>query len=95
MGALEKCIVEMELLAGFEPATSSLPMKCSTTELQQPTPLSRGMDAEPRGRGKVWTRNLGMERANGLEPSSLAWKAKVLPLNYARIESGLSSFRRK
>ena len=25
------------------------------------------------------------ERAAGIEPASLAWKAKVLPLNYARI----------
>jgi hypothetical protein len=24
------------------------------------------------------------KRAEGIEPSSLAWKAKVLPLNYAR-----------
>ncbi len=26
-----------------------------------------------------------MERAMGIEPTSLAWKAKVLPLNYARL----------
>jgi hypothetical protein len=25
------------------------------------------------------------KRAGGIEPPSLAWKAKVLPLNYARI----------
>ncbi len=25
------------------------------------------------------------KRAAGIEPASLAWKAKVLPLNYARI----------
>ena len=28
---------------------------------------------------------LNRERAGGIEPPSLAWKAKVLPLNYARI----------
>jgi hypothetical protein len=28
---------------------------------------------------------LGKKRARGIEPRSLAWKAKVLPLNYARI----------
>ena len=28
---------------------------------------------------------LSQERAGGIEPPSLAWKAKVLPLNYARI----------
>ena len=26
-----------------------------------------------------------MERAKGIEPSQSAWKAEVLPLNYARI----------
>ena len=29
-----------------------------------------------------------MERAMGIEPTLLAWKAKVLPLNYARIYNG-------
>ena len=29
-------------------------------------------------------RTEGMERAKGLEPSSSAWKAEVLPLNYTR-----------
>ena len=27
-----------------------------------------------------------VERETGIEPASLAWKAKVLPLNYSRIE---------
>ena len=26
-----------------------------------------------------------LERETGIEPASLAWKAKVLPLNYSRI----------
>ena len=26
-----------------------------------------------------------MERVKGIEPSSVAWKAKVLPLNYTRV----------
>jgi hypothetical protein len=26
-----------------------------------------------------------LERAAGIEPASLAWKAKVLPLNHARL----------
>src|ERR1044072_4894023 len=26
-----------------------------------------------------------MERETGIEPASLAWKAKVLPLNYSRV----------
>jgi hypothetical protein len=28
-----------------------------------------------------------LERETGIEPASLAWKAKVLPLNYSRRES--------
>jgi hypothetical protein len=28
------------------------------------------------------------ERAEGIEPSCVAWKATVLPLNYARISNG-------
>ena len=27
-----------------------------------------------------------LERETGIEPASLAWKARVLPLNYSRIE---------
>ena len=39
---------------------------------------------------------LRVERAKGIEPSCEAWKASVLPLNYARLrpalrDSGLSS----
>ena len=29
--------------------------------------------------------NLSLERAAGIEPASSAWKAEVLPLNYARL----------
>ena len=28
----------------------------------------------------------GMERVKGIEPSSQAWEARVLPLNYTRVE---------
>ena len=41
-----------------------------------------------------------MERETGIEPVSLAWKAKVLPLNYSRLasldlpESGLLRLQR-
>ena len=30
---------------------------------------------------------MNLERETGIEPVSLAWKAKVLPLNYSRIDS--------
>lgn len=29
-------------------------------------------------------KNFGMERAMGIEPTQLAWKARALPLSYAR-----------
>ena len=56
----------LELVMGLEPMASSLPRRCSTTELHQ------------RCAGGQ------MERAKGIEPSCAAWKAAVLPLNYAR-----------
>ena len=30
-----------------------------------------------------------LERETGIEPASLAWKAKVLPLNYSRLAPAL------
>jgi hypothetical protein len=35
-----------------------------------------------------------MERVKGIEPSSQAWEAHVLPLNHTRFRDGLSSNRR-
>jgi hypothetical protein len=32
------------------------------------------------------------KRAAGIEPASSAWKAEVLPLNYARVSMNLSTF---
>jgi hypothetical protein len=32
------------------------------------------------------SKKFNQKRAGGIEPPSLAWKAKVLPLNYARIK---------
>ena len=50
--------------------TSSLPRKCSTTELQQQVqiPVSEYLN----------------ERVKGIEPSPPAWKAGALPLSYTR-----------
>jgi hypothetical protein len=48
--------------------TSSLPRMCSTTELQQPCPIS--IDFE--------------KRVMGIEPTWPAWKAGALPLSYTR-----------
>jgi hypothetical protein len=35
-----------------------------------------------------------VERETGIEPASLAWKARVLPLNYSRIEFKKSTLMR-
>lgn len=57
----------------IELPTSPLPRGCSTTE--------------PHGQffqiatGSLYCR---LERETGIEPASLAWKARVLPLNYSR-----------
>jgi hypothetical protein len=61
-------------LAGIGPATSPLPRECSTTE--------------PQGRHKKTGTDKHLERETGIEPASLAWKAKVLPLNYSRLRLG-------
>ena len=58
-------------MAGIGPATSPLPRECSTTE--------------PKGQSLHLTYGQ-LERETGIEPVSLAWKAKVLPLNYSRIK---------
>ena len=45
------------------------------------------MDQTPKRFSKKIIANalLSMERETGIEPVSLAWKAKVLPLNYSRL----------
>jgi hypothetical protein len=79
----------LEPTTGLEPVTSSLPRKCSTTELcgQErfgailPGPLF----SKPLSAGAKHGANLCIvERVMGIEPTSSAWKAEVLPLNYTR-----------
>ncbi len=53
----------------IERVTSPLPRECSTTE-----PHGQILNSNPSR----------LERETGIEPASLAWKAKVLPLNYSR-----------
>ena|GEM_PF-1845227 len=79
---------------GLEPMASSLPRKCSTTELQQPitgsSPESsafspqRGMThrCEPTLAEKLLFQT--EKRVKGIEPSPPAWKAGALPLSYTR-----------
>ncbi len=71
-------------MAGIGPATSPLPRECSTTELYGPdlTVAERSASSTSHPFARIPTRSL--ERATGVEPASSAWKAEVLPLNYAR-----------
>ena len=78
-------------MARIERATSPLPRGCSTTEphghrygsgglhLHLPLPANR------QARIDTSQPEPTVERETGIEPVSLAWKAKVLPLNYSRI----------
>ena len=76
---------------GLEPTTSSLPRRCSTTELHQPAlgpcaSTGEPAAAPPRGEPSVARRGQRrMERATGIEPAWLAWKARALPLSYTRL----------
>src|SRR5690554_2390156 len=64
----------LELMDGFEPSTSPLPRVCSTPELHEHILLATRTRQHRQ-----------LERAAGIEPASSAWKAEVLPLNYARL----------
>src|SRR5262245_51526558 len=51
-------------------------------------PPVRGIDRQCRQNSSVFELGMGMERVEGIEPSSKAWEAFVLPLNYTRAPSG-------
>ena len=75
-------------MARIERATSPLPRECSTTEPHGPTQTSL---TDPPNKAEKYnlTRRKPtktLERETGIEPASLAWKARVLPLNYSRSE---------
>jgi hypothetical protein len=81
-------------MAGIGPATSPLPRECSTTEPHghRHGPAHGGCaQAGDDTSGPAFEEPLPtlpmnqLERETGIEPVSLAWKAKVLPLNYSRL----------
>ncbi len=84
--------------AGLEPATDRLTADSSTTELLRNTIMVglNGLEPSTSRLSGVRSNQLSyrpiflskyvcMERVKGIEPSSSAWKAEVLPLNYTRI----------
>ena len=82
-------------MARIERATSPLPRGCSTTEphghrygsggLHLHLHLRLPLPANRQARIDTSQPEPTVERETGIEPVSLAWKAKVLPLNYSRI----------
>ncbi len=72
----------MEPITRIELVTSPLPRECSTAELYGPCKRQARRPATPTGPSAAQ-----LERVMGIEPTSSAWKAEVLPLNYTRRKS--------
>ena len=75
--------------AGFEPATDRLTADSSTTELLWNEMGLNGLEPSTSRLSGVRSNQLSyrpikMERVMGIEPTTSAWKAEVLPLNYTR-----------
>ncbi len=79
---------------GFEPTTDRLTADSSTTELlrkimvglsglEPPTSRLSGVRSNQLSYRPM--NDIQMERVMGIEPTTSAWKAEVLPLNYTRI----------
>ena len=93
----------MELISRIELETSPLPRECSTAELYEHVfnnySKNNIVDLLKKYHDTVIINWLSwfiidnfcdgvyMERVAGIEPASLAWKAKVLPLYHTRIYS--------
>lgn len=74
-------------MAQIERATSPLPRECSTTEPHGHRHGFRSCAPKPvstQPQPSTHPDPAPVERETGIEPVSLAWKAKVLPLNYSR-----------
>ena len=80
---------------GLEPTTDRLTADSSTTELLRNNKLNimvglNGLEPSTSRLSGVRSNQLSyrpiiMERVMGIEPTTTAWKAVVLPLNYTRI----------
>ncbi|CAF0704853.1 conserved hypothetical protein [Candidatus Methylacidithermus pantelleriae] len=76
---------------GFEPTTDRLTADSSTTELLRNINMVglNGLEPSTSRLSGVRSNQLSyrpkMERVMGIEPTTSAWKAGVLPLNYTRI----------
>ena len=85
--------MKMAPQARFELATDRLTADSSTTELLRNNGMVGLSGLEPptsrlsgvRSNQLSYRPKNELERVKGIEPSSSAWKAEVLPLNYTRI----------
>ena len=90
-GALTNCAIPTIALPGF------IPEKNVPKGIRTPDPRLRRPLLYP---AELWTHisyilhwNFPMQkRVMGIEPTYLAWKASVLPLNYTRIRVGVTGF---
>ena len=78
---------------GLEPTTDRLTADCSTTELLRNNYMVglNGLEPSTSRLSGVRSNQLSyrpLERVMGIEPTTSAWKAEVLPLNYTRLMVG-------
>lgn len=91
LGSEGRCSVPIELWAlggatGLEPAAPAATAQCSAFELRSPGAPGRTRTPSPRLRRPMLcpVELRALERVAGIEPASLAWKARALPLSYTR-----------
>ena len=73
----------MACLGGFEPSTYCLEGSCSILLSYRHVHINGCIQNGAE---------ISLEQVMGIEPTYSAWKADVLPLNYTRIQIGVTGF---
>ena len=81
--------VALTSLGGFEPSTYGLEGRCS---IQLSYRLTNQLFGTAFSQIPAYDIKALRKRVMGIEPTYLAWKASVLPLNYTRISIGVTGF---